>query len=317
MCFATVVFTIEHKSKLVMFNDKDKLDANEIGVGGIAQYLSSYVLKNSLKNEMQISVFVHLLNWFRTGTYSKYEILESIDFINKKKNKPINFFSSEQEVKKKIEDCRKFISKLNGTEKVFDIVTELISVFEWCEILSEDFGISDVGILNSLQNNISNCVNINNTLFENRISLGQFFYGSGKRNGKSLVQSINESITFTYYNLLFEKIRIIISNRSYKDFSYLEKLIDTVNSTERNQTIRTFVLKKIRDNKFFFPIPSGKISEEHWTWCFLIQKLIHSIENQWGEEDYYTEFVDYINKITDNEDKILQHRLKSLLEIKH
>ncbi|MGE0999798.1 hypothetical protein ACQGR7_21985, partial [Bacillus sp. Gnz1/3] len=91
------------------------------------------------------------------------------------------------------------------------------------------------------------------------------------------------------------------------------KLIQELPSI-KDGSIRDSLVKDIKNQKFFFPIPSGKISKEQWYWCVLIEELIRNIEEVWGVEGYCNDFKTYCNNLEcTKQDKMLQIRLKEIL----
>lgn len=256
------------------------------------------------------SVFDQIKNWYKTGTYSRENILTLIDSINKyEKNQPL-FYSSEQEILEVIDHSREYIRNLNGNEPMEDIISNLSSAFGWCEVLSVDFGISNEEILILVRNNISNKIDIEKSIYQNEIDFLPFHIDSEK--AKNVFKSINEAIKVEYYDRLIKRIKDCFIERSYDKYSYLRQLTDSIIPTT-DKPIRDNLLKNISDNKFFFPVPSGKITEDQWNWCHLIIKLIATINQNWAIENYNNDCKTYIyNLEISKEDKMLQHRLIQL-----
>ncbi|MGX6444256.1 hypothetical protein ACWM35_13700 [Neobacillus sp. K501] len=315
MCFATVFYKIEHKDEMVLLdnnNDKSKI-MNAYYTedkSGLIEYISNYILRNTLDNDRSKSVFYLIKNWYDSGTFSRETIFSLIDLINSYEEKPQNFYSSEQEIVEVIKYSREYIRNLNGTEQLQEIVLNLQTAFPWCEILSIDFGISIEEILNRVKMNISNHINVEKTIYENEIDLWQFHVeGEEARN---VFKLINEAIKVEYYDQLLKRIKDSFVQRSYQNYSYLRKLTDSINSTT-SKLIIDRVLTSLDDNEYFFPIPSGKISDEQWQWCHLIINLIASIEGHGVIAGYYGVFSAYIFSLEiTKKDKMLQHRLKQL-----
>lgn len=314
MCFATVFFKIEHNGEMKLLdnnNDKSKImnayyteDKSKV-----IDYLSNYILRNSLDNVRSKSVFYLIKNWYDSGTFSKETIFSVINLINSYEEKPKNFYSSEQEILEVINHSREYIKNLNGTERITDIIYNLQTAFPWSEILSIDFGISNEEIVDRVKTNISNHINIEKTISENEIDLWDFHVESEE--ARSLFKLINEALKVEYYDQLIKRIKDSFVQRTYQNYSYLRRLTDSIISTSSVKSIRDSVLTIIDDNEFFFPIPSGKITEEQWQWCHLIVNLIKNIEQHWGQAGYYGAFSAYICSLEiTHQDKMLQHRLK-------
>lgn len=315
MCYATVFFNIEHKSEMILLNTKDHNSTftkayYSTGESGTIEYLVNYILKNSLDNVMSKNVFHHIKKWYETGSYSKKDIINLITSINNDDENPRNFFSSEQEILELIDHTRAYLKKLDGNEPLDDIISRLSTAFAWCDVLSVDFGISDKEILNYLKNNISNRIDLEKNFHQNEIDLWHFHIESDK--ALKVVKSINEELKIEYYNQLLERIREYLVNNSYSKYIHLRDLTNSIFSIE-DKTIRDIILKAMEDNSYFFPIPSGQITEELWNWCHLINKLIKDIDGYWKLDGYYDSFSSYFLDLEETKkDKMLRHRLNHL-----
>ncbi|HDX9591010.1 TPA: hypothetical protein ROX98_004081 [Bacillus pseudomycoides] len=315
MCFATVFFKIEHKSEMKLLdikhpNSEFTKTFYTSGEDGVIEYLYNYILKNSLDNVMSKNVFHHIKNWYETGTYSRENIINLIASINSFEEQPKNFFSSEQEIRDVIEHSREYIRNLNGTERMEDIISRLSTALAWCEVLSVDFGISNEEIVIFVKNNIYNSVDLEKNFYQNEIDLWHFHIES--KEAKNVVKSMKRLLEVEYYNKLLKCINDCFIQHSYDKYSYLRELTDSI-ILITDKTIRDSILKCISDNQFFFPIPSGKITEEQWYWCHRIKELIRNIEQHWEIEGYYDDFTTYFNSLEIMKiDKMLQHRLKGL-----
>lgn len=319
MCFATVFFKIEHKDEMILLNNgephSDIRNAfYTTGESGVIEYLYNYILKNSLDNVMCKSVFHHIRKWYETGSYSKEIIMNLIESINSYKEKPKNFYSSEEDILGVIENTRKYMRNLNGSEPLDDIISRLNTAFSWCEVLSVDFGISIEEIVRLVEKNIPNKIELTKSSYQNGIDLWDYHIESEE--ARKVVKSINEALKVEYYNFLLKKIRDCFIQQSYNEYLYLRQLQDSI-STIKDTPIRDIIVKSMSDNQFFFPIPAGSITEKQWYWCRIIKVLIINIEEHWEIENYYKDFKSYIYglEIT-KQDKILQHRLRHLFEKK-
>ncbi|MGJ3194724.1 P-loop NTPase fold protein [Peribacillus frigoritolerans] len=314
MCFATVFFHIEHKGEMKLIEKDTKSEFTNAyyssGDAGVLEYLYNYILKNSLDNVMSKNVFHHIKIWYETGNYFKENIINIIASINSYEEKPTNFFSSEQEILEVIDHCCEYLRNLNGSEPMKDIISRLSTGFTWCEVLSIEFGVSNEDILNNVKNNISNYIDLEKSVYQNDIDLWDFNIESEE--ARNIIISIKEALKIEYYEQLIKRIEKCFFERRYSNYSYLREINELIISTTDDQ-IRDSLIKSLKDNQFFFPIPSGKISAEHWDWCHLITKLIAHINRYWENENYYDDFTSHIYSLEIvKEDKLLQHRLKIL-----
>ncbi|NCT38073.1 hypothetical protein GTW56_18415 [Bacillus sp. EB93] len=316
MCFASVFFNIEHKNEMRLL-DTEKKDndlRNSIYTAsdrGVIEYLYKFILKSTLDNVMSKNVFHHINNWYVTGTYSKDDTLSVIASINSYEEKPRNFYSSEKEILRMIENTKAYILNLNGTEKVDDIITHLSIAFTWCEVLSVDFGMSNEGILKNIKGNVSNRIELEKSQYQNEVDTFQFHSESKK--GGELTRAINDTIKMEYQKQLIQKIKDCYFEKTYQ-VRYLRELTDLVYSIS-NQSNRTYILRSLNEHQYFFPIPSGNINENFWFWCTQIKLLVREIEARWGVENYSNDFKEYLFKLDGiEEDRMLKHRLNTLFE---
>jgi hypothetical protein len=100
----------------------------------------------------------------------------------------------------------------------------------------------------------------------------------------------------------------LLSSRVNNEISYLRQLIDSIISISDNR-IKDRILESISENKFFFSIPSGNITEDQWNWCHLVIRLVATINKYWEVENYYPDFKANIYSLENSkEDKLLEHR---------
>jgi len=315
MCFATVFFMIEHKGEMKLLNSNNK--NSEImnayykeGKNGIIEYLCDYILRNSLDNVRGKDVFYLIYNWFETGTFSKETIVSLINLINSYEEKPTNFYSSEQEIVKFIDNSREYIKNLKGTERIEDIVSNLQTALPWCDILAVNFGISNEEIVKKIKMNISNHIEVEKSIDANKIDFWRANVESEE--AKDLFKLINETIKVEYYDQLIARIKDNFTQGLYQKYSYLRILIESINS-DFDDTNRDKLVTRMNDNVFFFPVPSRKITDEQWQWCHFIVNLIANIDNHLEQTAYYKDFIDYVCSLEiTKKDKLLQHRLKQL-----
>ncbi|MGF1433283.1 P-loop NTPase fold protein [Bacillus thuringiensis] len=315
MCFAAVFFHIEHNNELKLLNEKDSnfkvTKATYSNESGNIEYLCHYILKDSMDNIKSKSVFYHIKNWFETGAYSKEIIIDAINFINNNEDNPINYFSSEQEIQEDIEYSRKYIRGLTGNEKMIDIISVLSNATMWSRDLSIDFGISIDEILTLIKDNISNHIDLEKNNYENKIDSWRFTVQN--KEFQNILNPINRAIDIEYYEQLLKRINECLIDNSYNKYSYIQKLIQEL-PLIKDDSIRNSLVKDIKNQQFFFPIPSGKISKEQWYWCVLIEELIRNIEEVWGVEGYCNDFKTYCDNLEcTKQDKMLQIRLKEIL----
>ncbi|WP_059043982.1 P-loop NTPase fold protein [Paenibacillus rubinfantis] len=318
MCFASVFFIVEHNCEMKLMNN-DPNDQNAAmrraiqfaGESGVVEYLNRYILKNSLDNVMSTSLLLHIKKWYETGTYNKNELLSLITSISANKEEPHNFYSSEPEIIATIENTKNQITSLNGDENLEYIINKISNTFDWCEVLSIDFGINDDDIVKLLENSNLIKLDVTKSLYEHEITIYHRF--SNERIAK-LIKQINETIKHKYCMELLNHIDIEYNKETYFK-SFVKQFKESLYYIT-DETLRTLILERISGSNFFFPIPSKKISESQWNWCHLINNLIKEIAQQWNVPYYYEEFKSFVcDQQISKTDKLLQHRLKFIFEV--
>lgn len=310
MCFATIVFNVEHNGKMILMDEKMRRYSES--ESAIVDYMCAYIMKNSLDNSMSKSVLFHIKRLYESGEFNKANILNEIDFINNFNYQPINFLSSEEEIINVIVESKKFFEELSGEETIGNIIQAITNGVEWSEILSIDINLDKEELLRKIKPNIAKHVDIEKTVFENDISLSQYTLQS--KEVKEIIKLINHEIIYQYYNKLADKISDCFTSKMFGSNNYLKYLMDSITSINHEE-VKENLKQKIQDNHFFFPLPKGQITQEHWDWCILCKLLMFNIYKHWGIEGYFDNFVHYVKNEADNyQDRMLDHRIKLLFE---
>lgn len=311
MCFATVVYNIEHNSQMILVGEEFRVRGSAENESVIVEYICGYILKSSLDNIMSKSILFHIKRWYETGEYNTANILNEISFINNFNYSTINHLSSEEEIIDVIQESKKFFGKLTGEETIGNVIQAVNNGMTWSGIFSVDFDIDKEEILRKIQPNIAKHVDIDKNLFENDISLSQ--YTLQKQEVKNVIQSINDAIVCEYYNKLADKIVDCLTREMFSHY-YIKNLMESIIAIN-NEEIRENLKKKIETNRFFFPLPKGKVTQEHWDWCILNKMLILNIDKHWGIDGYYDNYVTFVkNEASNHQDRMLQHRIRLLFD---
>ncbi|VTR22846.1 Uncharacterised protein [Actinobacillus pleuropneumoniae] len=319
MCFASVFFVVEQNSEMKLINELSDNNQNSTwikavsssGDSGIVEYLNRYILKNSTDNVMSKNLFPHIKIWYETGSFNKSNIMSLITSINTYEEEPHNFYSSESEILAVINSTKEQITNLTGKEDIEYFINKLSNAFDWCEILSVDFGISNNDIAQLLEDLIK--IDITKSLHEHDVTRHHRFVGNHRV--RTLIEQINDIIKSKYCTKLLDQIDIEIKEESYIK-SFLKQLDDLLfHITDEDKSLRALIIDRICDSDFFFPIPSNKISESKWSWCHSINDLMINIERQWKVPNLHEKFKLYVYSLTISKtDKMLQHRLRHLFE---
>ncbi len=318
MCFAIVIFNIEHKSELrFLNNEKDNFDFKKSFYKeekNRTEYLSYYILNNSFDNHLcRRMVFPYLVKWYETGDYCKEKILTTISEINNYEKKPSNFYLSMEDIQKSINNSLEFLKNLIGNESLELIGNEIISIYSWSERLDIDLDVNNEEILGLVRKNISNTIKIKELRY-NEVFFWYDWDEVGNENAQIIMKSINEELKHEYFKQLFDQIKDNYVSDSYINDFYLLEFMSRIHEID-NDTTKEYIISTLEIENYLFPVPNGKISESKWTWCNHINNLINKIDRYWGIQDYKNKFIDYIYNIEKvNQDKMAMYRLKLLFE---
>lgn len=313
MCFSVVIFNIEHNSEIridkVKENNKYEYYSDEQNK---SEYLSYYILKNSFNNNLcRRMIFPHIIKWYETGSYSKSSILESIADINNYEKRSHNFYLSVEEIQKNIYNTVDFIKNLKGDESLELINSEIISSYTWSELLSLNLDITKEEILELVKKNISNSINLKESLMKNEVIFLYDWDSMDNENAKEVIKLLNEELKHEYFVKLIEQITDSYLKSSFKS-DCLVQFLGTI-STVDNKRTKDYILNVLNDKNYFFPNPCGKISVEQWTWSNHINNIVRYIENNWSIKDFQNQFIKYVYSIDKvNQDKMALHRLNTL-----
>lgn len=322
MCFASVLFVNEHKGKKLLLDEEElktyndplyEVFSRQIGSDVEILYLCRFILRDPMDSIHQ-EVFYHILNWYKTGACSKNKILKSMELIDKhEKERPV-YYLSEQEVIDVIKKSREYLNNLNGKEPLQEIIFNVDKIITWSKVLSINSEIDIEEFIKKVNKNISNHIDLNKSCIENIEVVNILFKD---KEMQDIVCAIEKSIEIQYYDKLINEIKDCYTKQNYSEQTYLKQLMFSILSIKKDK-IRNKIIAGLRNNCFFFPIPSGSISEAQWKWCHLIKELLEIIEQTWNV-NLLKELKSYVyhSEIFEN-DKMLQKRVKDLFDsIKH
>lgn len=312
MCFATVIFNVEHKGEMRLIDTSDHHRQTstkamyEGDIKGKTAYLSNYILKYSpLTNNMCRLIFPLIDDWFVTGSYKKEEITTVITTINNYQEKPSSFYSSEDQIVAMINNTRSYILELQGDERLVDIIANLTIALSWCEILQIDFGIDIEKIIELIHSNILYEVNAMD-------DLNSWYPPADSENVRKIISRIIQVSNNEYLKKQVRDVKLAFENGRFEKYGILSALQDAL-MANRDEATQREVAETIQNNNFFFPVPAGILNEEHWNWCHLIKGIIQRIDTQWEIEGYYKKFELFAYSLhVKGEERLMRHRLNTL-----
>ncbi|MCA1011465.1 KAP family NTPase [Halobacillus halophilus] len=311
ICFGIVYFNVEDNREFKLIEkEEDKKYYISSGKSGGLGYITTHILKNSLRNSMSRNILVDLMRWYEVGVYSTEDILEKVFIINNFKEKSHNFFSSEEEISEMLSSTANSFKTLSGNENLIAVFTELNTALTWSEALSIDLGIDNAEIIQFLEKVISNGIDIKKSIYHHKIHEIDVLPESNR--AKELIKEINKIITKEYLTILFNMILSSYSNNQFHEHELLKDFEESI-KTENE----IFEYKElIEEHHFLLPKLNGKITDDVWYWCIRLLSLVRDISRNLGEKDHFFDrFNNYLDKeLTSSNDKMQRHRIKLLKE---
>ncbi|MDI0274526.1 hypothetical protein QGQ84_13105 [Bacillus safensis] len=201
MCFATIIYNVEHNRKKVLLEKtREDEDGNEdVNV----DYIWNYILRRSMDNIYSKSILLHIKQWFENGTYDMNKINRIIKSINKVEN-VINYLSAAEEVTDAIQKWDDNLNELTVEGSLDEIIQAVRYRMSLAEMFGDVFNFSNEKLLEDMRCNILNHVDIEKSVNDNELFTAM--YAPQEQTIKILIQKLNEEIIYEYYNKLAEKI---------------------------------------------------------------------------------------------------------------
>lgn len=266
---------------------------------GHVNYIGNQILNRSFENALFQNLIKPLLIFYETGEWDD-NLTESTKSIINYIEKPVNFFSSETELREMIENSKFNLTNFDSTKDLYQLITEISIALEWSAVLEEDFGFTNEEVMISISPYLKKRVKVGTPLREAKID--HISIGVSSSQNQKLHKLINSKIEEIYADLLFESLKECILSNNYQ-FELLDFLIEIFYNSANKKQYSNMVIK----NNYFFPIPNAKISEAQWHWCLKVKQTMQSIKLS-------DDFSNYITSLIDSEKSHLtRHRLKILL----
>lgn len=303
ICAGIVIFVVDLNKSMPKIKENSNLNPVFMSLyddtqNGHVNYIGNQILNRSFENASFQNLINPLLIFYETGEWD-VSLTESTRSIINYKEKPVNFFSSETELREVIESSKSNLINFDSTKDVHQLVTEISIAIEWSVILSEDYGFTNEEILNLISPYLTERVKVETPLRESKID--HMSIGVSSSQSQELIRLINNEIDAIYADLIFKSLEECIDSKNYQ-WNLFDCLIQVFSSSKNKEHYREVVI----DSEYFFPIPDAKISEAHWTWCHTVKHTMNSLNL--GEN-----FSDYLNKlITAEQSPLTRHRLKIL-----
>lgn len=301
ICAGIIIFVVDLNKSMPKIEENS--NGNQVfkhlyidTIDGHVNYISNQILNRSFENALFENLIKPLLVFYETGEWDD-NLTESTRSIINYKEKPINFFSSEAELREVIENSKSKLTNFDPIRDVQQLVTEISIAIDWSIILEEEYGFTNEEILNFMSPYLTQRVKIEKPLRESK--LDHMSMGTSTSNSQELLNLINNKIEAIYAELLFERLKGCITSKEYR-LNLFDSLIEVFYSSKNKEHYKKIVV----ENEFFFCIPHNKISEAHWHWC-------HKVKNTMNSINLIDEFRDHLHKlIAIEQSPLTRHRLK-------
>ncbi|WP_214776071.1 P-loop NTPase fold protein [Exiguobacterium sp. s37] len=275
---------------------------------GYILYIDSYIIGQFLDSSLSKKMIAPLYDFFETGEW-KDIITEIVQSINSLKKSPINFFSSEQELHRLIEDSVAGVHNFKSGNDLRALLMNVTTALQWTTILEVDYPINKEDLMEVIYTDLYSQVDIDRQLEENKFD--SFLYGDSSGLVRDLILFLNSKIEDIYAEKVFKKLSELISLKDYQ-WQYVLALNEILLTSKDN--LAYYI--EIKQNNFYFPVPREAISESQWRWCKSIKNVISRTETI-SEFDLWNEFYEYITHLIESEESALtKHRLNLILNNK-
>ncbi|WP_214756866.1 KAP family NTPase [Exiguobacterium sp. s157] len=304
ICAGIIIFVVDLNKSMPRIKENSNLNpvlmnSYDDTQDGHVNYIGNQILNRSFENALFQNLIKPLLVFYETGEWDD-NLTESTRSIINYKEKPVNFFSSEAELREVIENSKINLTNFDSTKDLHQLITEISIAIEWSVILAEDYGFTNEEIMIFISPYLTERVKVETPLRESKID--HMSIGVSNSKSQELIRLINNEIEAIYADLIFKSLEECIDSKNYQ-WNLFDCLIQVFHSSKNREHYREVVI----ESEYFFPIPDAKISEAHWTWCHKVKHTMNSLNL--GEN-----FSDYLNElITIEQSPLTRHRLKILL----
>lgn len=314
ICFAVVLFVVEHKCETRLlptgleksqqiFFDYYKSKEN------VTDYIWTYILKRNLTNSMMQSFIPIFLAWFLTGDYSKKQLEEVLVQVNTYKDSKIPLYMSDEQIYGEISDFSVFLDNIENEASIKEFLKRLDELAYISEKTSITFKYSVEEIVNWIMNNNNFEDNYDKTYFDEFIDGKSEFIEKVKSELQACINDVYKNKIISYMIANVNKRRF--DHNELEEIDAFRKFINELKN--RNESEET-IIKIMRDNGWFLPLPSREISFHHWKYCHEVFRCIAEISRR-GKISIREEVQDYFNqKIQYYNEEIFKYRLNSLIE---
>lgn len=300
ICAAVIIFVVDHNKRRESLPGSEESSPN---------YIWHFILKQKLKNSMMRIIIPVIIEWYETGDFSEKELKNLFSQIENYKESRSPIFMSDDQLVKEINDFSVFINNLEENISLSGVMQRLDEIARITEETGLEFKYSVNQVVRWLLENSNFDYGINDSFHDLLTQRESNFIAEVIRvlKMKSVIQHINRTSAKMISNLNksnFNENDIKVVN----EFKMLYAHLDNKRYEEEKKSL----INKLEENYWFFPLPYGEITNEHWTYCHNILRCIediNDIESRGIKEDIYKYFNE---KIDESMDEIFKYRMKFL-----
>lgn len=310
ICFSVVLFVVDHKCKMNHPGEEEEENNDANNSKELSNYIWHSIIKKNLNNSMMHNLIPVILEWFLTGDFSRAQVKELVKQVDAYLESTLPLFMSEEQIIKEVDHFSTFTENLDPDISIKNFLQRLDELASITEKTNLDFNYSVDEAVDWMKKNKDFNNNYDDIYFDNFVRRESSFINE-------VILKLQTTIKSDYRNNL---LKVMIENTNKQNFTpndldivtEFKKLIHELkndNSKERENVIR-----EMKNNKWFLPLPLGEITHFHWTYCHKLFKCIQEID--YGREESITEDASkYFNQEIDNyPDEIFKYRLRHLIK---
>lgn len=316
ICFSVVLFVIDYKGKMQPLTENDEKNHKSFyeaynSTEKIPNYIWHYILKRNLNNSMMNNLIPVILEWFLTGDFSKTQFNEVVKEVETYLESTIPLFMSDEQIVKEIDNFSIFINNLDRDISINNFLQRLDELANIAEKTNLDFNYSVDEVVYWMVDNNEFSNNYDDNYFDTFISRESHFINEVISN----LQAVTKN---SYRDHL---VTVMIKNVNKQNFTHneineIDEFIRFLNRlrNKNGSEEKDIIVKEMKNNKWFLPLPLGEITHSHWTYCHAVFKCIVAIDS-WEEHSVVGDTYEYFSReIENSSDEIFQYRLKSLIK---
>lgn len=223
----------------------------------------------------------------------------------------IPLFMSDEQIVREIDNFSIFINNLDRDISINNFLQRLDELANITEKTNLDFNYSVDEVVYWMVDNNDFSNNYDDNYFDTFISRESHFTN----------EVISKLQAITKNNYRDHLVTVMIKNVNKQNFTHNEineidefiRFLNRLRNKNGNEE-KDIIVKEMKNNKWFLPLPLGEITHSHWTYCHAVFKCIVAIDS-WEEHSIVGDICEYFSReIENSSDEIFQYRLKSLIK---